>query len=137
MNKAAFLRKFIEEMWNQQRYDLVEAYIHPEYHIDLDTGDPWEGQTLSHAEYKKRLKHSFDSFSDMHFEITSAIEDDHHVAISWNLTGTNDGPIGNFPPTHRTIDTRGMTIYHFRDGLISGHTQVFDRKTVMRQLGFG
>jgi predicted ester cyclase len=72
----------------------------------------------------------------MHFEITSAIEDENHVAITWILTGTNLGKIGEYPPTKNVIKTNGMTIYHFRNGLINGHTQVFDRKTVMKQLGF-
>ncbi len=72
----------------------------------------------------------------MNFEITSAIEDENHVAITWILTGTNLGKIGEYPATQKAIKTRGMTIYHFNDGMISGHTQVFDRITVMKQLGF-
>ena len=52
------------------------------------------------------------------------------------LTGTNQGMIGGYPATNKSIRTQGLTIYHFREGLISGHTQVFDRTTVMQQLGF-
>lgn len=44
--------------------------------------------------------------------------------------------IGGHPPTKKSISTKGMTIYHFKDNLINGHTQVFDRITVMKQLGF-
>ena len=36
----------------------------------------------------------------------------------------------------KSINTKGLTIYHFKDNLINGHTQVFDRITVMKQLGF-
>lgn len=136
MSKETLLRNFMEEVWNGQGFDRVGHFVHPEYTIHLDTADPWEGQTLDHAEFQKRLRFSFDSFPDMHFEITSAIEDEGHVAITWILTGTNTGKIGDFPPTGKSIRTNGMTIYHFREGLISGHTQVFDRQTVMRQLGF-
>ena len=136
MNKESFLRAFMEDIWNKKQFDLVEKYVHPEYTIHLDTTDPWEGKTLSHAEFKERLNFSFDSFPDMHFEITSAIPEDNHVAITWILTGTNLGNIGPYPPTKKAIKTKGMTIYHFQDNLISGHTQVFDRITVMKQLGF-
>jgi predicted ester cyclase len=52
------------------------------------------------------------------------------------MTGTNLGPIGGFPPTGKSIKTNGATIYHFNDGKICGHSQVFDRTTVMKQLGF-
>jgi len=136
MNKESFLREFMEEVWNKQGFDKVDKFVHPQYTIHLDTADPWEGKTLNHSEFKNRLKFSFDSFPDMNFEITSAIEEENHVAITWILTGTNLGKIGEFSPTKKAIKTNGFTIYHFKESLINGHTQVFDRTTVMKQLGF-
>jgi len=136
MNKELFLRAFMEEIWNKKNFNLVEKYVHPEYKIYLDTADPWEGKTLSPIAFRERLTFSFNSFPDMNFEITSAIEDEHHVAITWILTGTNRGEIRELAPTNNSIRTNGITIYHFKDNLISGHTQVFDRVTVMKQLGF-
>ena len=50
----------------------------------------------------------------MNFEITSTVEDENHVAITWTLTGTNSGNIGDLPPTHQKIKTNGITIYHFK-----------------------
>ena len=126
----------MEEVWNKQGFDKVGDFLHAAYTIHLDTADPWEGKTLTHDEFRKRLSYSFDSFPDMHFEITAAIEEENHVAANWVLTGTNLGKIGDFPPTSRKIETRGVTIYHFRDNLICGHTQVFDRVKVAKQLGF-
>ncbi|WP_172594434.1 ester cyclase [Mariniphaga sediminis] len=136
MNKEVFLREFMDEVWNKQSLNNVEKYIHNEYTVFLDTADPWEGKTLSHAEFKVRLKFSFDSFPDIHFKITSAIEEENHVAVTWILTGTNRGMIGELPATNKKIETTGVTVYHFKNSLISGHTQVFDRKTVAKQLGF-
>ena len=136
MDKEAFLREFMHEIWNEKNIEKVERYIHHEYTIHLDPGDPWHGKTLSHTEFKTRLEFgSFTPFPDINFEITSAIEENDHVAITWILTGTNLGPIGDYPPTKKAISTKGMTIYHFKDNLISGHTQIFDRKTVAKQLG--
>jgi len=136
MNKAAFLQEFMNEIWNKKNFDKVQQYVHPAYTVHLDTADPWEGKTLSHAEFKKRLNFSFNSFPDMNFEVTSAISDENHVAVTWILTGTNLGNIGEYPATNKSINTNGFTIYHFKDDLINGHTQVFDRITVMKQLGF-
>ncbi len=137
MNKTIFLKEFMEQVWNKQRKDLVEKFVAEKYHIHLDSGDPWEGQTLDHETFKKRLDYSFQSFPDINFEITAAIEEVHHVAITWILTGTNLGNIGDFPPTNKSVKTTGMTFYFFEAGLISGHSQIFDRKLVMEQLGFG
>lgn len=136
MSKGSLLRQFMEVVWNNKDFDKVESFVHPEYTIHLDTADPWEGKTLSHQDFKERLQYSFNSFPDMHFEISSVIEEDSHVAITWVLTGTNLGNIGEYPATNKRIKTKGITIYHFKDGLINGHTQVFDRTTVMTQLGF-
>ena len=136
MSKEEILRTFMQKVWNEQRKDLVPTFVHEAYHIHLDTGDQWEGKTLDHAEFCRRLDFSFDSFPDMNFDIKSAIEEENHVAITWQLTGTNLGKIADFPPTNKKISTQGMTIYFFQDNLIAGHSQVFDRQTVMKQLGF-
>jgi len=136
MNKESFLREFIIEIWNKKNFEKVEKYVHSEYTIHLDTSDPWEGKILSHSEFKERLNFSFNSFPDINFDITSAIEEENHVAITWILTGTNLGLIGEYQPTNKVINTKGITIYYFKDDLINGHTQVFDRVTVMKQLGF-
>ncbi len=137
MNKAQILQTFMNDIWNDKKVDLVNKYVHPQYTIHLDHADPWEGKTLDHETFKERLQFSFNSFPDIHFEITSLIPEEHHIAINWIMTGTNTGSIGPYPPTGKSIRTKGMTIYHFQDNLINGHTQVFDRMTVMKQLGFG
>ena len=103
MNKESFLREFINEIWNKKSYDKVEQYVHTEYTIHLDTTDPWEGKTLTHSKFKERLSFSFNSFPDMNFEITSAIPEENHVAITWVLTGTNLGLIGGYPPTKNLL----------------------------------
>ncbi len=136
MTKEKILRDFMEKIWNQQQKELVDKFVDESYHIYLDTGDNWEGKVLNHEEFKERLDFSFRSFPDINFEITSAIEEENHVAINWILTGTNLGKIGELPPTMKKIKTNGITIYHFNGNLISGHTQVFDRNLVTKQLGF-
>ena len=135
MDKETFIQEFIKDIWNKKNFKKVEQYVHTEYTIHLDTTDPWEGQTLSHSEFKERLNFSFNSFPDMNFEITSAIPEENHVAITWILTGTNLGMIGEYPPTKKSINAKGLTICHFKDNLINGHTQIFDIVTVVKQLG--
>ena len=136
LNKEQFLRNFLQEVWNEKRFNKIQTYVHPKYHIELDAGDPWEGKTINPAEFIERLHYSFDSFPDMHFEVTACQELEDRVIVDWILTGTNLGPIGDFPATGKRIRTTGNTVYYFKDGLISGHHQVFDRITVTKQLGF-
>jgi len=134
--KIEIVTKFINEVWNEGSMDAVPEFIAETYTIHHDPGDPWEGKMLSHDEFKRRLKYSFDSFPDINFEISGAIEEGDHVAICWILTGTNLGRIGDIPPTNKRIRTNGITIYHFKGDLINGHTQVLNRSVVAQQLGF-
>jgi predicted ester cyclase len=114
MDKESFLQEFMAENWNKQSFKKVEQYVHKEYKIHLYTTDPWKGKTLTHSEYKEGLKFSFKSFPDLNFEITSTIQEENHIAITWILTGTNPGMIGEYTPTKKDINTKGMTIYHFK-----------------------
>jgi steroid delta-isomerase-like uncharacterized protein len=97
---------------------------------------PWDGKTINHEEFKVRLNYSFNSFPDIHFAVKTLVADGSNVAITWIMTGTNLGNIGDIPATKKPIKTFGTTIYHFKDGKICGHSQVFDRTTVIKQLGF-
>lgn len=136
MSKEELLRNFITKVWNQKRKDLVPQFVAKEYFIRLDPGDPWEGQILDHQIFIERLDFSFNSFPDINFEITYAIENENHVALSWILSGKNLGMIGEIPATKKKIKTNGISIYHFKEQLISGHSQVLDRNSVIKQLGF-
>jgi steroid delta-isomerase-like uncharacterized protein len=136
MSNETILREFIQKVWNEKNTDLIEAFVHQEYTIHIDNGDAWEGKTLNNDEFKARLNDSFGPFPDIHFDIQYAIADGDHVALTWIMTGTNLGPTGVFPATGKSIKTQGVTIYQFSNGKICGHSQVFDRTTVMRQLGF-
>ena len=136
MKKEILIREFIQKVWNEKDFDSITNYIAPAYAIDKDPSDPWEGRTLNFEEFAMRLDYSFDSFPDIHFEIQTAIADGDDVAITWIMTGTNCGKIGDFLPTGKSINTTGRTIYHFKNGKVSGHSQVLDRTTIMKQLGF-
>jgi len=136
MNNEAVLKNFMQKVWNEKEFDCISEFVNPEYTILLDNADPWEGKVLNHTEFKKRLHYSFDAFPDMHFAIQQLVADGNYVAITWIMTGTNLGSIGDIPATRKSIKTFGSTIYHFQNGKLSGHSQVFDRTTVMKQLGF-
>ena len=136
MNNTATLKELIDQVWNKKEFSLIEKLIATEYTIHFDTGDPWEGKTIDNDEYIIRLHYSFDSFPDMHFAIETTVADGNFVAITWIMTGTNLGNIGTIPATGKAIKTFGTTIYHFNNGKLCGHTQVFDRTAVMKQLGF-
>lgn len=136
MDNETTLKKFIQKVWNEKHFDSISQFVASEYTVYLDTSDPWEGKTLNHSEFKTRLNYSFISFPDINFDIKTTISDGDFVVIVWVMTGTNTGKIGDYPPTNKKIQADGVTIYHFNEGKVCGHTQVYDRTTIMKQLGF-
>ena len=74
MTNESILREFIDRVWNKKDFGSVSQFVAPEYTIHIDTGDQWEGKTLNIDEYKVRMRYSFDSFPDIHFEIRLPVE---------------------------------------------------------------
>ncbi|MBC8645234.1 ester cyclase [Flavobacterium lindanitolerans] len=136
MANETLIREFMQRIWNEKKLEDIPKYLAPEYTIHLDNADPQEGKTLKHDEFATRLHHTFGPFPDVHFDIKTAISDGNVVAITWIMTGTNTGQIGEWPATNRKIEAQGMTFYHILDGKIAGHTQAYDRTSIMKQLGF-
>ena len=130
------LRALFDEVWNTGDLDAVDDLLAERYEVHSDPGDPWDGKTLTREEFKHRLTVSRSPFPDLNFEIEEMVPSASHVAVSWIMRGTNTAPLGErLPATGRPIEVRGITIYHFADGRITGHCQVTDRLAVMMQLG--
>jgi steroid delta-isomerase-like uncharacterized protein len=134
-DNAEILAQFMRQVWNQGDAAAVDQFLADSYIIHSDPGDPWDGQTLSRAAFRERLVLSRAPFPDLRFELLEVVADGDRVAIAWTMHGTQTGRLGDRAPTGREIRAQGMTIYYFRDGLITGHRQVVDRLTVARQLG--
>lgn len=135
LRSERLVRDLFERVWNTGDVDAVDHLLAPHYTIQSDPGDPWEGQTLDVPGFKQRLTLSRAPFPDLRFDIEHLIADENAVAVGWRMRGTNTGPLGDRPATHRSIDVRGITIYHVEDGKLAGHTQAMDRMAVMQQLG--
>ena len=125
----------MDRVWTAGDGDAVDEYLASAYTIHSDPGDPWEGQTLDRAAFKQRLIASRGPFPDLRFDLEEFVEDGNRVALGWTMRGTNTGSMGARPPSGRPIAVRGLTIYYFADGRITGHRQVVDRLSVVQQLG--
>lgn len=130
------VRTLFERVWNANDLDAVDDLLAEQYTIHHDPGDPWEGNTLTHAGFKERLTISRSPFPDLNFEIEEVVADDDRVAVNWIMRGTNTGELAGRPPNGRSIEARGITIYYVKHGRITGHNQAMDRLAVMQQMGF-
>ena len=81
----------------------------------------------------------WEAFPDMRVTATNEVEDGQVVAVQARATGTHRGtlrtPGGDIPPTGRRVDFPVAEYCEVRGGQIASLRVVFDRLTLLEQLG--
>ncbi len=75
------------------------------------------------------------TYPDFKVEIEETVYQKGKIAMIWTVTGTNTGP-GEVPPTGRTINGKGISVYHLRDGKIKDEWLSNNNLLFMMQLGY-
>jgi predicted ester cyclase len=75
------------------------------------------------------------AFSDFRIEVEDIVVDNEMVWFRNRATGTNDGSLMGFPPTHRKVDITVIDIVRIKDGRVVEHWGVPDQLGVLLQLG--
>ena len=91
----AIVRRFVDDILNQGRFDALDEIVHPDYRYEGP-----DGAQLHGPDELERLIGSFrTAFSDFHAAITSEVADGEVVAMTMTLTGTHDGEFDGLSPT--------------------------------------
>lgn len=79
------------------------------------------------------------AFSDARTEITAILVDGNRAAIEFIGRGTHDGtfvtPMGDLPPTGRTVEVQFSGIWEFEGEKIAASRIYYDAATFAKQLG--
>jgi predicted ester cyclase len=130
----SFVADYLRHVWNEGAIEECDRFLRPTYTIHHDPGDPWDGKTLTLEEMKNRIRVSRAPFPDQVFDIEMMLEDPNRVAVAWKWKGTFTGDMPPFKATHKPVTMSGITIYYMEGERITGHWQVVDRLTLLRQL---
>jgi predicted ester cyclase len=130
----ALVIDYLQTVWNDGDIEACDRFLAPYYDIHHDPGDPWDGQTLTLADFKNRVRLSRAPFPDQQFTVTTAVEEAHTVAVAWKWKGTFLNDAYGFAATGAEVQTSGITIYHTDASRISGHIQSVDRLSIFQQL---
>lgn len=131
---AVIVRELYERVWSYGDYAAIGRLVAPRYTVHSDPGDPWEGQTLDHEQYRERVRYSRKAFPDLNFSIEDLVTDGQRVSVRWRGDGTHRGDLKGIPATGKRVSFRGQTIYEFDQGRVSGHCQIVDRLGFIEQL---
>lgn len=116
---------------NRQDWSAVEALVAPTFARHSDAGGDVDGID----ELIAFLQGEYASFPDAHEELETVIAEGDIVAARHVFTGTQDGPLGDHPPTGRPMRARYLAMYRVVDGRILEAWAEWDNLTGQTQLG--
>jgi predicted ester cyclase len=117
-NKAT-VRRFIEEVINQNNLDLIDTLFAP------------------HRRKEVRGFHAAENapFPDAQEEILDLVAEGNTVMVRWIFRGTHQGRFFDIPATGRPVEMIGYGVYYLENGQIVDETMVMDWQDALEQLG--
>lgn len=115
---------------NRQDWSAVEALVAEAFVRHSDAGGDIDGREQLIA----FLKGEHLTFPDAHEELEAVITEGDLVAARHLFTGTQDGPLGDHPPTGRRMRARYLAMYRVADGQITEAWAEWDNLTGQAQL---
>ncbi len=127
-NKA-IIRRYIEEVRNNGRYELVPELFSPDFEVNI-AGLPAgiDGWRAMDAETRT-------GFPDFRFTIEELIAEGDRVVNHWTIRGTQLGPWRGVAPTGKSVLRRGITVFTLKDGKIAARYGYNNDLDALAQLG--
>ena len=129
-NKAA-IRKFLEEVINQNRMDRANDLVVEDF-VELD---PLPGQRQGREGLKEVLGMMRAAFPDIHWTAEEMVAEGDKVVTRFTWTGTHRGEFLGIPATGKSVSVKGVVIDQLEGGKISNSRILMDSLGMMQQLG--
>jgi steroid delta-isomerase-like uncharacterized protein len=123
----------ITAAWNRRDAAGVVAHTREDATFrDLSAPEPVRGRAAIQAVAQAYMT----AFPDLHVEDTSSVCEGDMLVQEWVATGTHDGPLLQFEPTHRSVRTEGCTVVKFdADGEVASTTMYWNPMSLLAQIG--
>ena len=127
----AVVQRFIDEILNRGRFELIAELIHADYrYYGPDGTELVGGDALADL-----LRGFRTGFSDLEALVTTTIDQGDVVAITMMLTGTHDGDFDGIAPTGARLELPIAIFTRLVDGQIVEDREYYDTGTMLAQLG--
>lgn len=131
-NAAAIMDTYARAR-NTNDLSLLDSIMDP----GLVMHDPTFSEPLEGLDVVKQFyvgTHS--AFPDFHIEFDQVRVAGDLIVSEWTISGTQDGPLGELPPSGRAVQLSGVALSRVRNGRIVEDRVYLDRLALMEQLGF-
>ncbi len=126
------VRQFTDIL-NAADWDALDEVVAEDFrrHSQATAGPP-----VNSREEFKRLQESFlASMPDQRVTIDMLIAENDMVAAYATYSGTQTGPMGDFPPTGKQAETKFLAIFRMEEGKIAELWAEWDNLAMLAQLG--
>ena len=128
----AFIANYLL-IWNEGNFDAIGEICRLDYvlhHCALPEDVPGHGPL---RDYVTRVR---TAFPDQLIKVDKLIAKGSDIVARWTATGTNTGPLGDYPPTGRRMEISGISIFHIENGKAVEEWIVYNVLDVYQQLGY-
>lgn len=129
-NKA-LSHRFNDEVKNCHRLTAIDELLSPDF--VNHTGIP--GFASTREGVKAFFAYFVGAFPDLTCAVHDMIAEGDKVVDYFTLAGTHRGEFMGIPATGKRVSFKGMHIFAFDQGKITGHWNVLDLLSLMMQLG--
>jgi len=126
----AIVRRYIEQVLNEQRYDLIEEFLAE--NIELHGSGIPPGLEV----VKQWFVTIANAFPDGYTTIEDMVAEAEKVVARTTFNGTHQDEIQGIPATGKTVNMPGIAIFRLDNGKIAEGWLVNDNLRMMQQLGF-
>jgi steroid delta-isomerase-like uncharacterized protein len=127
----AIIRDYVDTVWNRQRLDRADDFVAVDF--TDHAASPQQAPGLTGARQKWAMFQA--AVPDLNVTIEDMVAEGDRVAVRRTYTGTHRGPMFGVPATGNTVHFPGFSIFRLAAGRIAEHWELFDRLTLMQQLG--
>ncbi|MCH6470400.1 ester cyclase [Sinomonas terrae] len=122
-------RHFIEDAWNNGRFDQAREHLAPEFVNHTPFGEE------NRDEFLARIASFREAFADFTMVVDQMLADGDFVTTQWTATGVHRGAFRGIAPTGRRVSFGGIAI----DKVVDGHRvegwALIDMFGLLQQLG--
>lgn len=131
-NKA-MIRRFVDEVWNQQNLDVMGEIFAPEIVSHNPSIEYMYGRSNLDI-LKQGVTDYLTAYPDLHIVLEDMVAEGDLVVEHWTANATHLGTLMGIPPTGRPVTFAGIILYRFADGKIVEMWWAWDTMGMMRQI---
>ena len=124
------VRDVFDDIWNKGDLSRVNAYFAPNCVFHQGS------KTLSFSEMEQEFRGLRSGAPDARMVANSISDSGDAVTVNWTSHGTNTGQ-GLWPPTGKSFNERGTSVFHFTNGKITEVDTQYDLDQLKKHLGVG